>query len=98
MNRFKKTIATAVTTLMIMMAFAILSVEKAEAKNKAPFDKGYISLAKTAKARRCAKISAPNGGVQKAAKYIDRDGTFRGIRNSRLVHILPHIEQDNLYR
>lgn len=98
MKRFKKTIATAVTTLMILMAFAILSVGEAEAKRKAPFDQSYLPPGNTAKVRPSAKVSAPTGGVGKTAKVIDKDGKFMGIRNSRRSHILPYIEQDNLYR
>jgi hypothetical protein len=96
MNRLKKTIATAVTTLM--MAFALISVGEAEAKNKAPFDRSYLPPGYMAKARRSAKISAPRGGVWKAAKVIDRDGKFLGLRTPRRLGILPYIEQDNLYR
>jgi hypothetical protein len=98
MNRLKKTIATAVTTLMIMTAFALLAVGEAEAKSKAPFDKGYLPPGNMAKARRSAKLSAPKGGVWKAAKVIDRDGKFLGLRTPRRSGILPYIEQDNLYR
>jgi hypothetical protein len=98
MNRLKKTIATAVTTLMIMMAFALISVGEAEAKSKAPFDQSYLPPGNMAKARRSAKISAPKGGVWKAAKVIDRDGKFLGLRTPRRFGILPYIEQDNLYR
>jgi hypothetical protein len=98
MNQFKKTIATAVSTLMIVMAFAIISVEEAEAKRKAPFDQSYLPPGNMAKVRRSVKISAPHGGVRKTAKVIDKDGKFLGIRNSRQSFILPYIEQDNLYR
>jgi hypothetical protein len=98
MNRFKTTIATAVSTVMIVMAFALISIGEAEAKSKAPFDQSYLPPGNMAKVRRSVKISAPYGGVRKATKVTDKDGKFLAIRNSRRSFILPYVEQDNLYR
>jgi hypothetical protein len=95
MNRFKKTIASAVPTLL-MAAFAIFPIGEAEAKVKARFDKSYIPPGNMAKAGRSAKIASPKVGTGKTLN--PKDGSFRGARNSRRSFILPYLEQDNLYR
>lgn len=98
MNRFKKTIAGAVTTFLLVMAFSIIPVSEAQGRRKAPFDHSYLPPANMAKAGRSARISTPTVGVRKTARSSNQNGMFRGIRSSRRSYILPYIEQDNLYR
>lgn len=89
MNRFKKTIASAVTSLIMVMAFAVISVGEAEGKVKARFDHSYLPPGNAAKSRRPAKTTA---------RVIDKDGKFRGVRSSRRASLLPYMEQGNIYQ
>jgi hypothetical protein len=93
MDPFKKTIASAVTTLIMVMAFTLIPVKEAEGKAKAPFDQSYLPPGNMAKARRPAKLSAPKGEIWKTARSIDKDGMFRSIQTSRQSYVLPHMEQ-----
>jgi hypothetical protein len=98
MNRFKKTIASAVTSLFMVMAFAVISVGEAEGKVKARFDHSYLPPGNAAKSRRPAKLSTAKTGTQRSVKVIDRDGKFTGVRSSRRANLLPYLEQDNIYQ
>jgi hypothetical protein len=98
MNRFKTTIASAVTSFLMLMAFAVMPIGEAEGKVKAPFDHSYLPPGNRAKSRRPAKLAAPKMGIRKTAKVIDRDGKFTGVRGSRRANLLPYMEQDNLYQ
>lgn len=98
MNRFKTTIATAVTTGMIFMTFVLTAATEVVAKGKAPYDHSYLPPGNAAKARRFSRGFAPRNGVRKSAKVIMRDGAFLGVRASRRAYILPYLEQDNLYK
>jgi hypothetical protein len=98
MNRFKKTIASTVATLLMVIAFTIIPVADAEGKTKARFDQSYLPPANMAKTRRPAKIFTPKAGIRKTAKVIDMDRKFMGIRSSRRASLLPFLEQDNLYQ
>jgi hypothetical protein len=98
MNRFKKTIASAVSFLIMVMAFAVISVGEAEGKVKARFDHSYLPPGNAAKIRRPAKTTAAKVGIRKTARVIDRDGKFTGTRSSRRANLLPYLEQDNIYQ
>ena len=98
MNRFKTTIATALTTLMILMTFVLTATTEVVARGKAPFDHSYLPPGKAAKARRLSRVFAPRSGVRKTAKVITRGGKVLVVRTSRRANILPYLEQDNLYK
>jgi hypothetical protein len=94
MNRFKKTITSAVTCLLMLMAFAVVSVGEAEGQVKARFDQSYLPPGNAAKFRRPAKTSA----TRKTARSITKTATATGTHGSRRAGILPYMEQSNLYR
>ena len=94
MNRFKKTIATAVSIMVTVMTLIVLHAVEAMAKSKTPFDQSYLPPATTAKIHPSAKISAPKSGIGKTANSINMDNGFNGIGTPIGFHLLPHIEQN----
>jgi hypothetical protein len=105
MNRFKKLISISILAL----AVASISIE-VEAKK---FDRSTLGLGKAAKTRRHSSFLEGNPdrpivvgsrrsrrSVRVAAGDINGDGKADLIKRrvTRNLHILPYIEQDNLYK
>jgi hypothetical protein len=109
MNRLKKWIASALANLMIVMALAGLGCFEAAAKNRprsTAFDKGYVTTQSRPSRAFVQGLyrDALGRHRQPNAAFLEGNADrplIRGFRypgTTRQSHLLPYMEQGNLYR